>query len=144
MVKVTKLTAINKTLYKYRDFLMGVFSVIVIILLVILILAFTISLFLTIIFNVRVGITYREPLAKKLHSLRLSKMLTALGINVNEYLHTVNVATINQQIDRCTDCASTKECDDNLSNNSIAINEIDYCNNESSLKDMLTKKGPAE
>ena len=118
---------------------MDVFSVIVIIFLGMLVFAFSVSLFLAIIFNVKAGIKYREPLAKKLHVLRLSKMLSALGISTFEYLHTENLVTINEQMDRCSECTNTDECDDNLSND-IDINNIDFCNNESSLKDMLSKK----
>ncbi len=119
---------------------MDAFSVVVIVFLGLLVFVFSISLFITIIFNMKAGIKYREPLANKLHTLRLSKMLSALGINTTEYLHTVSVATINEQMTRCADCANTDECDDNLSTNNVDINEIDFCNNEASLKDMLPKK----
>ena len=118
---------------------MDAFSVIVIIFLGMLVSAFSVSLFLAIIFNVKAGAKYREPLAKKLRALRLNKMLSALGISAFEYLHTENLVTINEQMDRCTECTNTDECDDNLSSN-IDINNIDFCNNESSLKDMLSKK----
>ena len=119
---------------------MDAFSVIVIIFLGMSVSAFSVSLFLAIIFNVKAGAKYREPLAKKLHALRLNKMLSALGISTFEYLHTESVVTINEQMDRCTECSNTGECDDNLSDNSVNINEINFCNNESSLKDMLSKK----
>jgi hypothetical protein len=122
---------------------MDVFSVIVIIFLGMLVFAFSVSLFLAIIFNVKAGIKYREPLAKKLHMLRLSKMLSALGISTFEYLHTESLVTINEQMDRCSECTNTDECDDNLSSN-IDINHIDFCNNESSLKNMLSKKRALE
>jgi len=115
-------------------------SIIIIILLGILVSVFSVSLFLTIIFNVKAGIRYREPLAKKLHTLRLGKMLSALGINTVEYLHTESVVTINEQMDRCAECVNTEECDDNLSANNVSLTEIDFCNNESSLKNMLAKK----
>jgi len=123
---------------------MDVFSVIVIILLGLALAVFAVSLFLAIVFNVRVGIKYREPLAKKLDTLRLSKMLSALGISTTEYLHTENIVTINEQMERCSECVNTEECDDNLSKDTIDVDGIDYCNNESSLKDILTKKNVAE
>lgn len=119
---------------------MAAFSVIVIIFLGMLLSVFGVSLFLTIIFNVKAGIKYREPLAKKLHTLRLNKMLSALGINTAEYLNTESVVTINEQMDRCAECVNTEECDENLSTNNVSLNEIDFCNNEASLKDMLLKK----
>lgn len=119
---------------------MDAFSLIVIIFLGMLVSAFSVSLFLAIIFNVKAGAKYREPLAKKLHALRLNKMLSALGISTFEYLHTVSVATISKQMDRCSECANTEECDDSLSDSNVDINEIDFCNNESSLKEMLSRK----
>ncbi len=119
---------------------MDALSVIIIVLLGILVCVFSVSLFLTIIFNVKAGIKYREPLAKKLHTLRLGKMLSALGVNTVEYLHTENIVTIHEQMDRCSECVNTEECDDNLSANNVSLDEIDFCNNESSLKDMLSKK----
>lgn len=119
---------------------MDAFSVIIIIFLGMLVSAFSISLFLAIVFNVKAGAKYREPLAKKLHALRLNKMLSALGISTFEYLHTESLVTINEQMDRCSGCTNTEECDDNLSDNNVDINEIDFCNNETSLKNMLSKK----
>jgi len=119
---------------------MDALSVIIIVLLGILVCVFGVSLFLIIVFNVKAGIKYREPLAKKLHTLRLGKMLSALGVNAVEYLHTENIVTINEQMDRCAECVNTEECDDNLSANNVSLDEIDFCNNESSLKNMLSKK----
>ncbi len=115
-------------------------SIIIIIFLGMLVSVFSVSLFLAIIFNMKAGIKYREPLARKLHTLRLGKMLSALGVNTVEYLHTESVVTINEQMDRCAECVNTEECDDNLSTNNVSLNEIDFCNNESSLKSLLSKK----
>ena len=123
---------------------MDVFSVVVILFLRALVLFFSVALFLSIIFNVRAGAKYREPLATRLHTLRLSKMLSALGINVTEYLYTVNSATIHEQMNNCSACTSINECDDNLSNSNIAINEIDFCNNESSLKGLVSSRHTAK
>jgi hypothetical protein len=99
---------------------MGAISTILVIFLGALVFFFTASLFLAIIFNV--------------------KVLSALGIEVSEYLYTTNVATINKQMNNCSACTNLDECDDNLTNNNIAIDEIDFCNNESSLKEMLSNK----
>jgi len=123
---------------------MDTFSIIVIILLGLALAVFAVSLFTAIIFNLKVGIKYREPLANKLNALRLSKMLSALGISTAEYLHTENIVKINEQMDRCSECVNTEECDDNLANDNIDVDGIDFCNNESSLKDMVSKKSVAE
>ncbi len=123
---------------------MDVFSVIIITILGLSLVVFAISLFTAIIFNLNVGIKYREPLANKLNALRLSKMLSALGISTAEYLHTENIIKINEQMERCAECGNTEECDDNLAHDNVDIDGIDFCNNESSLKDIVTKKNIAE
>ena len=123
---------------------MDTFSVITAIFLALLLAVFTGLLFITIIYNVKVGARYRESLANKFQSLRLNKMLLALGIDTYEYLHKENVVTIHEQMDRCSECGTTDECDDSLANNAVDAGNIDFCNNESSLKDMLSKKQFAE
>jgi len=123
---------------------MDVFSVIVIIFLGLSLAIFAISLFVAIIFNVKVGLKYREPLARKLLTLRLGKMLSALGVSTAEYLHAEKITTIRQQMNRCSECVNTEECDDDLSNDNIDVDRIGYCNNESSLKDMISKKRAAK
>ncbi|HED17423.1 MAG TPA: hypothetical protein ENI64_11495 [Gammaproteobacteria bacterium] len=123
---------------------MDSFSIVVVILLGLALAVFAISLFVAIIFNVKIGLKYREPLARKLHALRLSKMLSALGISTDEYLHTENIIKINEQMERCAECGNTEECDDNLANDNMDVDRIDFCNNESTLKDMVSKKSAAE
>ena len=90
--------------------------------------------------NVKNGMLFRSLLSKKVGSLRLGKMLTALGINVDKYLHEEKVLNIENQIERCTQCENTDACDDNLDNGTISIDSIDYCNNESDLKSMVSSK----
>lgn len=123
---------------------MNAFSLITVTILGILLTVFSALLLLTIIYNVKVGARYREPLAQKLQTLRLNKMLSALGIDTYEYLHKESVVTIHEQMNRCSECANTDECDDNLSSESITADEIDFCNNEASLQDMLSKKRIAD
>lgn len=116
--------------------------------LMLLLAGFASYLFLTIMFNVKAGMRYRESLARKVHDLRLSKMLTALGIDTYEYLHREKVVDIQNQMNRCAACENTDACDENLAADTITTENIDYCNNEASLKDMLiedieTSKHPA-
>ena len=94
--------------------------------------------------NVKNGMLFRTLLAKRVGNLRLGKMLTALGINVDKYLHEEKVLDIEAQIERCTACENTDTCDDNLQNDAISIDTIDYCNNESDLKSMLSSKAGLE
>lgn len=101
--------------------------------------AFMVLLPVAIVFNMKAGMKYRQELAQKLDSLRLGKMLAALGMDLDEYLASNPVVNIRDQMDRCTACNNTEECDDKLSSNAIDTDRIGFCNNEESLRDMVSK-----
>ena len=105
----------------------------------ILITVFVVFLFTAIIFNMKTGERYRSMLANKLVNLRLNKMLGALGVDVNTYLHNESIVDIQNQMARCTECENTDQCDDRLSNNEIAAADIDFCNNEKELQEIVRK-----
>lgn len=93
--------------------------------------------------NVIVGMEFRKALAGKVDALRLNKMLAALGIDINSYLHSERVIDIEEHIDRCASCDNTETCDDQLAKGSIQPDNIDYCNNEATLQRIVAGK-PAE
>ena len=97
---------------------------------------FFVLLTLAIIFNVKAGMKYRKTLARKIDALRLSKMLTALGIDISVYLSTVPALDINSHMERCTACTNTEECDDKLLDGNIDTDGIGFCNNEKSLREI--------
>ena len=108
----------------------------------------TIGFFITLLFlvlalifilNVSVGSPYRATLAKQIQSLRLHKMLHALGIDTYKYILRQNTELIKQQKEHCSQCSNTRECDEQLSNDSIQPDNIDYCNNKNSLQQLLTR-----
>jgi hypothetical protein len=90
--------------------------------------------------NVVVGMEFRKSLARKVNALRLNKMLAALGIDTNSYLHSERVIDIEEHIDRCSSCENTEICDDQLAKGTIQANNIDYCNNEESLQHIVADK----
>lgn len=100
---------------------------------------FVLFLFVAIIFNLKTGETYRRSLAGKLDNLRLSRMLGALGVDVNAYLHSERIIDINRQMARCTACDNTEQCDDRLENNEITAGDIGFCNNEKDLQDIINR-----
>ncbi len=104
--------------------------------------AFIALLVLAIVFNVTAGQRYRENLAQKLDQLRLGKMLSALGIDTEVYLHSERILDIHQQMNRCSSCVNTDQCDDQLSDGAVGADEIDFCNNERSLQEMLRNGQP--
>jgi hypothetical protein len=85
----------------------------------------------------KAGRRYRAAMAEQLKTLRLNKMLTALGIDTNQYLHSQRAVDIHNHMERCSQCENTEECDESLSANTVSTHNIDYCNNEASLKDIV-------
>lgn len=102
---------------------------------------FIVLLTLAIVFNVKAGRRYRKTLAKKIDTLRLSKMLAALGIDASVYLSTVPTVDINNHMERCTSCTNTEECDDKLRTGNIDTDGIGFCNNEDSLRELSKESG---
>ncbi len=94
--------------------------------------------------NVIIGRTYRQALRAELSSLRLGRMLAALGINRELYLHQQNTRDIHQQIQRCRDCGQTAICDEKLCDKNLDQSNIDYCNNAESLKTIISQQGTAD
>ena len=77
-----------------------------------------------------------HSLAEQFDHLRLSKMLTALGINKTAYIYQTNVNDINKQMNSCSACENTDECDERLAEPDLNISEIAFCNNEAELKEV--------
>ncbi len=90
--------------------------------------------------NVIVGMEFRKRLARQVNALRLNKMLSALGIDINTYLHSERVIDIEEHIDKCSSCQNTEICDDQLAKGTIQASNIDYCNNEESLQHIVANK----
>ena len=113
---------------------MDLISLIVATLLGLLITLLTALLFIAIILNMKRGRKYRQALARKVAQLRLNKMLLALGVDTNAYIHDEHIADIYKNMERCEECGNTEECDDALSKDKINPGEIVFCNNEQSLQ----------
>jgi hypothetical protein len=94
--------------------------------------------------NVIVGMEFRKNLARQINALRLNKMLAALGIDVNSYLHQERVIDIEEQIGKCSACQNTAICDDQLAKGTIQPGNIDYCNNEEALQHIVAGKAAPE
>lgn len=105
--------------------------------LALLIAAFMVLLPVAIIFNMKAGMKYRQDLAGRIDKLRLSRMLTALGIDVNEYLASNPGIDIQKHMERCSACSNTEECDDRLARQEIDADHIGFCNNEESLRELV-------
>ena len=119
---------------------MNLLSLIVAGLLTVLTLAFATMLVSAIIFNLQAGKKYRRSLAKRIDQLRLSRMLSALGIDVNSYLHTQGIVDIQKHMDLCSACENTDTCDEQLADGHVKVADIDFCSNEKSLQEIAQNK----
>ncbi len=104
--------------------------------LVLLVTVFTLRLSYTILINLINGRKFHHALEHEFSKLRLSNMLTALGISKTDYIYQTNVKDINQQMKSCSDCTNTNECDEKLTTPNVDITEIEFCNNEEQLKEI--------
>ncbi len=123
---------------------MDIFTLFVGTLLVIAIAYVILRLAVVIAFNVKSGVLYRRNLARKINDLRLSRMLAALGIDINRYLHNERVIDISEQMNRCVTCENTQTCDEDMLKGKVSVDHIDYCNNEQTLKEMVDTSKSAE
>jgi len=123
---------------------MDIFTVIIGSLLALFMLYVIMRLTYVIMRNLIVGMEFRKNLARKVDALRLNKMLAALGIDINNYLHTERVIDIEEHIDICSACQNTVTCDDQLSKGTIQASNIDYCSNEKSLLHIIASKAAHE
>ncbi len=101
--------------------------------LVVLLASFILRLSYTIILNLINGRKFHHLLEQEFNKLRLSSMLSALGINKKAYIYQTSVKDIHQQMDSCSSCTNTGECDEKLSSENVDINTIAFCNNEAEL-----------
>ncbi|MCB1876656.1 MAG: hypothetical protein KDH88_11845 [Chromatiales bacterium] len=84
--------------------------------------------------NLQQGMAFREALALRMKSLRLEKMLGAIGVDSNRYLHTEPVTDIARQMHNCQGCKATDTCDSALqARPSLSLNEIEFCPNQPAL-----------
>jgi len=112
--------------------------------LVLLLSGFLFRLTYTIVTNLINGRKFHHALEQEFDKLRLSSMLSALGINKTAYIYQTSVKDIHQQMDNCSACTNTDECDSNLANRKIDIAEIEFCNNEAELKALKLRQAESE
>ena len=113
-----------------------IITVLASIIMVALLAIFAIWLPLAIIFNVRAGMIYREKLAGQIEKLRLGRMLSALGIDIDSYISNERGVDIHDHIERCKACSNIDECDERMASGDITGDTIDFCNNEQSLQEL--------
>ena len=86
--------------------------------------------------NVVTGKRYRDSLGTEVERLRLGRMLGVLGISVDRYTHQQSMVEIRQQMNACSNCPNTASCDDQLSKGYVDTDEMDYCDNADTLREL--------
>ena len=100
------------------------------------------SIFISIVRNLRAGFRFRQELAGRVGSLRLRKMLGSLGIDLSGYLHNRPVAEIEGHMRACQSCETQSTCDERLESNQKPIDDYSFCPNYESLKEVQTGLQP--
>jgi len=75
-----------------------------------------------------------EALVNRVKRLRLYKMLQFLGADQDEYLRAVPIASIIQQIERCSSCNTIEICDRYLRDGQ-RVDSMSFCPNYKSLSE---------
>ena len=112
---------------------MAFYELLVLTVLVLIIVFLIIALPAAMMFNLRSAEKYRDNLALQLEKLRLSRMLSSLGIDIKQYLFQERLVDIHQHMKRCQSCENTDECDSALSHGETQAENIGYCANNESL-----------
>jgi len=112
--------------------------------LVLILSVFIFRLTYTIVSNLINGRKFHHSLEQEFDRLRLSNMLSALGINKTAYIYQTSVKDIHQQMDNCSACTNTDECDSHLATRKIDVAEIEFCNNEAELKALKQRQAESE
>ena len=96
--------------------------------------ALAIWLPLAILRNLDRGHERRRKLAAGVDSLRLSSMLSGMGIDQNNYLHTERVVDIERHMQQCGDCQAIDQCDEKLvGDTAVNAADVQFCPNADDL-----------
>jgi len=112
---------------------MVVFNYILLIVIALALFVLSIAFVLLITRNVRQGLVVRQQLARRVETLRMSKMLRALGLDFSAYLHTMPISKISDSMSKCENCDTLGQCDEQLKQEEIKPEDIDFCPNQDCL-----------
>ena len=107
-------------------------------LIILLILLVAVVLTVAVLSNFRVGLRFRDELARRIKFLRMDKMLTKRNIKLEHYLHTESITKIENQIRNCESCSEIKQCDQVLKESSPP--DLSFCPNDKDFKSISTNE----
>ncbi len=117
---------------------MAYISIISFVLITLLILIVAVLMAFAVTRDFKLGLRFRDELARRIRLLRLDKMLKKRGITCENYLHVESVTNIEKQIRNCESCSETKQCDQVLKENSPT--DLSFCPNDEDFKSITTNE----
>ena len=117
---------------------MSYISIVPFILITLLLMMVAVLVALAVTRDFKVGLRFRDELARRIRLLRLDKMLKKRGITRENYLHVESVTNIENQIRNCESCSETKQCDQILKENSPT--DLSFCPNDEDFKSITTNE----
>lgn len=120
---------------------MGYISIMQFALITLLILVVAVVMAVAVLNNFKVGLRFRDELARRVKYLRMDKMLTKRNINLRHYLHTESITNIENQIRSCESCSVIDECDQALKESSPA--DLSFCPNHEDFESITNKETDA-
>lgn len=112
---------------------MSIISLLLFVLMSLAIIVLAVSFALLVMRNMKQGQLVREQLAQRVETLRMSKMLKALGLDFRGYLYRVPLSKISSSMKNCENCSTTDQCDEMLKQPEIDPAQIDFCPNQDCL-----------
>jgi hypothetical protein len=79
------------------------------------------------------GFGVREAWARRIQSLPMSRMLAAVGIDFDSYLHRVPLSKINESMNNCEHCDTLEQCEQQLAQPTTTTDDIGFCPNQECL-----------
>ena len=113
--------------------------------LIVMLLLLIFRLPLAIVSNLRAGHRFRKSMAMALDELRLSRMLSHLGIDRDKYLHEESALAIKQHMQRCDACDAKDSCDQALEQHKdrerpADAEQLGFCANIDDLKQIRDRR----
>lgn len=83
--------------------------------------------------NVSQGRSYRQSIARNVAEIPLGKLLSAHGLEIDDYLHRQRIVDVQAQIGQCSACHGAADCDRALSRSINLAPILAYCPNSTVL-----------
>lgn len=77
--------------------------------------------------NMQHGRMARKHVTEHANSVRMSKMLSAMNLELSDYLHLLPLTTVNKSLVLCESCEKASQCDKALAQGSSDLDSVTFC-----------------